>query len=572
MKYISLIDELGITLNDIIQMDATQIIRIQKQLKAKAVLENKSNLGELSELVSQLENQEIKEAHLFVESHPWLKNILLGKPEELTQKAFESTYNPRPVAAFSKIFISPFLVQTLKKTLSYILSKGRYHLLVRLVSQERFFTEEVRQLIITFFVTRLNYANSYMAEGKLKESSQPIYFLRNSEFIDSLNVYIDSIMDEVTEVNSTIIEVYNSHLKTINHEWEFAAAAMVAFGRLKPPNPYQQEVFEKNADIAKSSMSRIDFTETDEKGSYTSNGGNSVFMIVRIIVIIFIVIRAIVSFSDDGPSYNDYYNDTIDFQRIITANERNQNKYSTDTDSLVFGEEEIEETIIESTEEYVEEYVQEDTKEKNAITVGDMEQTFSTEYTTLPNRPKGYKQDSHIRFLYSLKRKVSRGDNKDPNDVVRITPFTNPYPKSFNPIEIETSSGKQKLTINNDTQKELIIFRLKDGVDQAIIIPKNDNAVLNFKEGDSIAFYAGNDFEVSKFSNFSKRQDISHLYKITSLNTSSRIDVMPFKVNTNETRNLRYKRVESLKFYNTKMEELEAIEALYKDFYDKYYR
>ena len=73
MKYISLIDELGITLNDIAQIDATKIIRIQKQLKAKAVLENKSNLGELSELVSQLENQEIKEAHLFIESHPWLK-------------------------------------------------------------------------------------------------------------------------------------------------------------------------------------------------------------------------------------------------------------------------------------------------------------------------------------------------------------------------------------------------------------------------------------------------------------------------------------------------------------------
>ncbi|MFC4634857.1 hypothetical protein ACFO3O_13130 [Dokdonia ponticola] len=163
MKYISLIDELGITLNDIAQIDAAHIIRIQKQLKAKAVLENKSNLGELSELVSQLENQEIKEAHLFIESHLWLKNILLGKPEELTQKSFESTYNPRPVAAFSKVFISPFLIQTLKPTLTYILSKGKYHLLVRIASQERFFTEEVRQLIINFFTTRLNYANSYIA-------------------------------------------------------------------------------------------------------------------------------------------------------------------------------------------------------------------------------------------------------------------------------------------------------------------------------------------------------------------------------------------------------------------------
>ncbi|MFC4634858.1 hypothetical protein ACFO3O_13135 [Dokdonia ponticola] len=379
-------------------------------------------------------------------------------------------------------------------------------------------------------------------------------------------------MDEVTEVNSTIIEVYNSHLKTINQEWEFAASAMVAFGRLKPPNPYQQEVYEKNAETAKSSMSRIDFSETDEKGSYTSDGGNNVFMVVRIIVILFIVIRAIVSFSDDGPTYNDYYNDTIDFQRIITANERNQNKYSTDSDSLQPIEEEIAETIIESTEAYVEEDTQEVTQEENAITVGEMEQTFTTEYTTLPNRPKGYSQDSHIRFLYSLKRKVSRGDNKEPEDIVKITPFTNPYPKSFNPIEIESSSGKEKLVINNDTQKELIIFRLKDGVDQAIIIPKNDNAILDFKEGDSIAFYAGNDFEISKFSNFSKRQDLSHLYKITSLNTSSRIDVMPFKENNNETRNLRYKRIESLKLYNTEMEELEAIETLYRDFYNKYYK
>lgn len=558
MKYISLIDELGITFNDIAQIDATKIIRIQKQLKAKAVLENKSNLGELSELVSQLENQEIKEAHLFIESHPWLKKIVLGQPEELTQKAFESTYNPRPVTAFSKAFIMPFLLQTLTPTLSYLLSKGKFHLLVRLVSQERFFSEEVRQLIITFFVTRLNYANSYIAEGKLKESSLPISFVRNPEFIDSLNVYIDSLMDEVTEVNSTIIEVYNNHLKTINQEWEFAASAMAAFGRLKPPNPYQQEVYEKNAEIAKSSMSRIDFSETDEKGSYTSDGGNNVFMVVRIIVILFIVIRAIVSFSDDGPSYNDYYNETIDFQRIITANERNQNKYSTNSDSLWFVEEEIEETIIESTEEYVEEDAKE-TIIESAVPIISKEKTDKTIEKSIDE-----KYHYHKYFFYSLNNRVIRGDDTSYADgyVTPIEPFSNPYNSTFTEIQISKKKKSNTILIHNQTEKNLIVFRLKEKGDEAISIPINEKVYLEFKNKDSIIFYAGNYFMKGRFPQFLGKQGISDIYTVNNISRESKIVVLPFYFDPNNANTS--KRKTTLYSTNIRLINIKSLDSLYK--------
>ena len=110
-------------------------------------------------------------------------------------------------------------------------------------------------------------------------------------------------------------------------------------------------------------------------------------------------------------------------------------------------------------------------------------------------------------------------------------------------------------------------------MDEAIIISKEDKAVLNFKQGDSIAFYAGNDFTVSKFSHFTRAQDISNIYEIKSLSTTSKIEVLPFKDNSGSIKSTKFHRsIESLKLQNLETKKLKPIESLYIDFYNSYYR
>jgi len=561
LRYISLLDELDITLDAIIHIDTAQIIRLQKQLKAKAVLENKSHLEELSELVSQLEHQETKEAHLFIESHLWLKRILLETYEDLDVKAFDSTYNPRTATAYTKVFITPFLLQSLNPTLSYLFSKEKFHLVIRLVSQERFFSEEVKQEIIRFFATQLLEANRYITQGKLKESQVPVSFLKNTDFIESVNIYITALIKEVTEINGTILRIYNRNQRFVNREWDFAISTMVAFGKLKPSNQQQQEIFTKNAAIAKSSTFKSGLLELEERDSQKSNSKNR-YPIIIITVIAFVIIGVTIGIFKSNLGTNYTKDGDLNSEKI---SKENQATPYTDYDQTVITEK-TEETIIETTESTIQ-------TEENSIISEETTQPFIPEYITLPNQTKGYTQDSHIRFLYSLKRKVLKGDDNESKEIIKITPFTNPYPKTFNAIPTDVPTNSAQLEIKNSTQKELIVFKLQDGVDQAIIIPENEKSILNFKQGDSIAFYTGTDFTSSRFSHFTKKQEISSIYKITSLSTSSKIDVLPFKDNSGSVKNPKFKRsIESLTFYNLKTEKLKTIETLYRNFYNTYYK
>lgn len=554
MKYISLIDEFDITPQAILHLDTAQKSLLQKQLEAKDILYDKDRLEILSTYINALESQEIREAHFFIESHPWLKKTILEKYHELDIKSFDSTFDPRKIAPHTKTFITPFLVQTILSTLSYLLSKEKYHLFIRFVSQNRYFSEDVRQVIIHFLSSTLKDASNYITQGKVKESSLPVAFLKNADFVKSINIYISALTNELIGVNSAIIRLYNLNQQAANSEWNFATSIMVAFEKLIPTDTHLRSVFIRNASMAKSSKFKSDLLELGGRNTQSSNKKTSSSKIIPIVAIIIIMIGIAL-----GITYSNLKQDNpIEDIEIISSEEINTSNQQAQNNS----ENNIEKPLINK-----------ETETKDAlIKTPDLEETRISEYTTLPNQPKRHTQDNHIRFLYSLNSKVTKGDDEAISRITKITPFTNPYPKTFNPIEINTSSSNSLLEINNDTQKELIIFKLQDGIDEAIIIPKDDKAILNFKQGDSIAFYAGNDFAPSRFSHFTKQQDLSNIYEITSISTFSKIKIFPFKDNSGSAKNQKFHRsVEVLEFTNFKAKKLRSINALYTDYYNSYY-
>jgi hypothetical protein len=77
-----------------------------------------------------------------------------------------------------KYYISPFLKENLKVFLSDTLSKGKYVLLLKVLTHNYLFSEENNQLIINFFKSRLNYAAVYLRESRLKDKESPVGFIR----------------------------------------------------------------------------------------------------------------------------------------------------------------------------------------------------------------------------------------------------------------------------------------------------------------------------------------------------------------------------------------------------------
>ncbi|WP_397363525.1 hypothetical protein [Olleya sp. R77988] len=541
MKYISLIDELGIDINTIATLDATKIIRLQKQLKANAVLNNKSNLGELASLIEQLKDENIRKHHVFVENHKWLKQIISGDYTNISQSSV--AINLENVAGNEelKYFLSPYFKEHIKPFLSETLNKGKYNLLYdfiesNIVVTEDFaegsflFTEEIEQIIISFFSSKLNYAKVYIESGKLNDKHFPVAYITNRNFIKCLSQYPSSFDDEVNELNSEVIDTYNSKRKnTDNDIFIFAAKAMVAFGELEVSNYMLKDVLDSNAAIARPHAFR--------SGS-KSKSGSGVGIWSGIIFLILIIRIATKVFKNDNSSYDSNYRfenikiNSSDYneQNILEAIKIIQERQEAQKNGTFIEEDEIEveETVIEATKR---------DPDNNKI--------------TLPDISTKKKAKDHTRFIYTLKSNTKRKDeNLGSVNSVELNAFTNPYPKTFNLIrslktKLMRSFSSYRL-VKNNSKKDLIVFRLTDGIDQSIFIPKDESVYLNLIENDSILFYTGNNFVVDRLSHFTDNKDLSKLYIIDNIvDNSQEINVLPYKISTYKGRKLNSKKEET---------------------------
>ncbi|MEM5566973.1 hypothetical protein WNY78_17760 [Psychroserpens sp. AS72] len=550
MKYISFIDQLGIDINELSQIDSNGIIKLQKQLKAKAMLGDANNLGDISNLIDKLKDETIIQHHVFIEKHDWLKQLISGNYQNIKQN--EITVDDSFITNLDdlKYFLAPFLKENLKVFLSDTLSKGKYVLLLKVLTHNDLFSEENNQLIINFFKARLNYASVYLREGRLKNKEFPIAYITNKVFINCLNEYPDCFNEDMQELNSEVIDIYNSNRRnTSNQEFRFAAKAMVAFSILDTSNVFLKETLVSNADIAR----QYSYPSRSSKKTGSGFGGWSIFVIVMIVIrIIFWVGKSSNSSNDFDYFKNSEYNSNPVF------NEKNQKmldsiQRSGSTDDTFIIDEELKDAL------GIEETVIEDT------------------YTELDDR---YKLTDHTKFIYTLKRKV---EQKTSDEILgmRLAPFSNPYQTTFNELPYsEDLTTKNFLKINNKSKKDLILFRLTNGIDQSIYIPKGERISIEAIQNDSLLFYTGTDFVTTRFSHFKRDTDLSKLYKITdySISEDKEIIIYPFediisKVKSSSSNKILIDTVrgETIKANKIKLKQL-SINKIYTDWYNKKYK
>ncbi|WP_040282281.1 hypothetical protein [Psychroserpens damuponensis] len=552
MKYISFIDQLGLDINELSQIDSNGIIKLQKQLKAKAMMGDANNLGDISNLIDKLKDETVLQHHVFIEKHDWLKQLISGNHQNIKQNQISVDESLIVNLDDLKYFLSPFFKENLKLFLSETLTKGKYVLLLKVLSHNNLFSEENNQLIINFFKARLNYASVYLREGRLKEKEFPIAFITNKVFINCLNEYPDCFNEDMQELNSEVIDIYNSNRRnTSNQEFRFASKAMVAFAILDTSNVFLKETLVSNADIAR----QYSYPSKSNKKTGSGFGGWSIFVIVMIVIrVIFWVGKSSNSSNDyDYIRSGDYSSSPVfsdELQKLVDSIQRSG---STD-DTFTINEELIEALGIEET-------VIEDDHAN----------------TTTSDR---YKLADHTKFIYTLKRKVER---KTSDEILGMTlnPFSNPYQTTFNQLPYsEDLTHNAFLKINNRSKKDLIVFRLTHGIDQSIYIPKGERVSIEANQNDSLLFYTGTDFVSSRFSHFKRDTDLSNLYKITDYNISEakEIIIYPFediisKVKSSSSNKILIDTVrgETIKTNKVTLKQL-SINKIYTDWYNKKYK
>jgi hypothetical protein len=544
LKYISFIDQLGLDIETLSNIDSNGIIKLQKQLKAKAMLGDANNLGEVANLIDKLKDETTRQSYVFVERHKWLKQLISGDYQSIKQNEIDVDKSLISNEEDLKYFLAPFLKDNLKKFLSDTLNKSKYVLLLKVLVHNYLFSEENNQLIVSFLKVRLNYAAVYLREKRLNDKEHPVSFITNKVFINCLNEYPDNFNQEIQELNSEVIDIYNSKRRNVdNQQFRFAAKAMVAFSVLETSNFFLSETLKSNANIAR----EYTYPSRSSRKTGSGFGGWSIFVIIMIMIrIIFWISKS--SSNDDfdyinSSEYKSQPWNNGDFKRTIDSL---QSIHSPE-DTV-----DLEETVIESTE--------------------------SASSSSTYDR---YKLSDHTKFIYTLKRKVERNNVDEDGYVKEVEPFSNPYPSTFNiiPNKLKEITGTV-VKINNQSRKDLIVFRLTDGIDQSLYIPKNKSSFMQLSDKDSIVLYTGENFVSTRFSHFINDYDISNMlvYDAEDLSKTKQISIHPFRdrisrINSSSSNKviIDTTRVEDVKTTNCSLKKL-SIDKLYTDYYNKKFR
>lgn len=179
--------------------------------------------------------------------------------------------------------------------------------------------------------------------------------------------------------------------------------------------------------------------------------------------------------------------------------------------------------------------------------------------------------DNRIRFYYSLKRITEKSKSEiylDDEHILR--PFSNPYPKTFDLIQNNTETSKNfNFEINNETGSHLIIFKMVKGKDQSLYIPQDKSVYISLNKTDSLLFYSGKDFSISKFSQFREDMLISDIYKVKEIDTTqlSKLSIASLDQSTNSENRLISE--EDFTTNNIELKKM-SIDNLYRIYYRKY--
>lgn len=549
MKYTSLTDLLDLSLDEISELNTNSIIRLQKQLKAKAMLEDNNNIGEVAKIIDDLKNDSLRDCYIFVEKHAWLKHLISGNFEQIKLKEITVDESSIQDLETLKYFLNDYLKENLVVFLGNAIKKGKYEQIHKTLQHNYLFTEAINQLVINLFKARLNYACTYIQNDKLKEKQFPIAFISNRVFILSLNTYPDAFNEEVLELNSELVDTYNRLRKNVTNEsFKFCSRVMVAFAHLDTSNAFLKDNLESNAEIAREYAYSSHKREKSDSGL---SGWNMVLIVFVVIRLIFWIGKGISN--DSKPDYNPINFDNFNYKAPNTSDEQ-----------LI----RLDSVIKEMQKGNA------DNEDLKKVLSGEYNSSNSTSY----NDDK-YKLSNHIRFLYMMKNKVLRKDSSDlaPTE---LEAFSNPYPKTFNLLPYFNIKDSDNTTfLENKSNEGLIVFRLTEGIDQSIYIPKNKSAYINLKPKDCLAFYTGKDFVETSLSHFNRNTDFSYLYKIDSLLTkNSEITVLPFEDKVYESRRpqkskvkIRTRRIDKIEPKDIELISIN-IDALYAKYYKKKYR
>ena len=138
--YVSPVDLLGISIDELMSLDNKNLIRLEKMLDAKFALGETQgyNQQELNRILLQLDNPETKMAIFFIEKHPLLKKFITDGTHSHV-KTFSIDEELLVDTPGVNDFLEPYFEQYFFPFIKQELQKKRYDIILRAMNNKDLF-------------------------------------------------------------------------------------------------------------------------------------------------------------------------------------------------------------------------------------------------------------------------------------------------------------------------------------------------------------------------------------------------------------------------------------------------
>ena len=494
LKYYSYIDQLNLTIEELISLSPYKLKEIINEL-------NRLDIKHKTLIISGLEDYVSRSYHVAIEKNTWLKDIFFKEFNKLKKSKIKLNLDDINYISGFKLFLELYLRPVLPGLINQLIDKNELKLLFHILSQSDLLSSNCKKDIIRLLKNKIDNAIIHLNQNQIDNPDHNIKYIRSYLFYEILNLYEPHFKDDLIKLYDNIINIVGQFdINSNNSIFRFVSQAQVAFQKSQIDDVATKLLIDNNAENAKdyaynySSEIEID----SNKSSFKRYSLASIFGITSITIIIF----------------------TIIFNRKQESNEE--------------------------------------------------QETYQTENYYKKKKRTTY--DNRIRFYYSLKRITKKTKtSKVILDDIKIPPFSNPFPKTFNLIANDTKASKDiSVQIANNTGFDLIVFKMIKGRDESIYIPQDKTIFISLNPLDSLLFYSGNSFITSKFSHFRENMVISDIYKVNKIQNAqfSTISITPIdSINKSKKRLISKNNIK--KTDNIELNKM-SIDNLYRIYYSKY--
>ncbi len=309
--YISPVDILDISPEDLENIDQKTIIRLEKRLKIQR-LQNQDefyNLEEMHMLLEQLKDPEKRKVILFIEKHPNFKEFIrTGNDSGPSTFSFENEFleNLYQYADFLAPYLDTYFFPLLKEDYQ----KRKYDTIIQALKNEAVFTSD---LLLRCF-KYLEQQTIILIETIKVTKSQTLYFrcpqVTYDTHVELLNLIPNGISSDLKlDYVNALVDYYN-RTKINNSEYNKIKKAYRLFKKIKTGDSFVEDQF-------------IDLASLGYQGNnYDTDSGSNLVDVIRVLAFIAAVVLAIARFANSSSS-NSY--NTFDSNSIYSIENINEN-------------------------------------------------------------------------------------------------------------------------------------------------------------------------------------------------------------------------------------------------------